>query len=355
MKLIFILLIGMLPAFAQRPMTVDQVVSFVKSQIKVKGDDRQTADFLHKIKLTQKLEDKTVEELQGLGAGAKTVAALRALEQESASLAAAPVVKLPSAPPPDSTAQAEILSAVRDYALNYTEKLPNYLCIQITRRHYAPKDPRHRADGSVIQEQLSFNDHIETYKVQMVNGQSVHNVSHDQLGGVRSSGEFGTMLHAIFAPESEAQFGWDHWGKWDGRPVYVFSYRIEKEHGYSMRDDDTEKRYISAYTGLVYADTETKTIVRVTLKTIEIPPDFPVKEVSLALNYKPTEIAGQVYTLPSLMELDSTDIHGAAKNMVEFKMYQVYKADAVITFEDSGAPEEGQKEEPTKPPVKKKP
>jgi hypothetical protein len=243
---------------------------------------------------------------------------------------------------------------MRDYALTYTDKLPNYLCIQMTRRHYTPKDSRYRAEGSVIQEQLSFNDHIETYKVQLVNGQAVHK-THDELGGVRSSGEFGTMLNAIFAPASEAQFGWDHWGKWDGKPVYVFSYRIEKEHGYSMRDDDTKQHYTSAYTGLVYADTDTKTVVRVTLKTAEIPSDFPVREVSLALNYKPTEIAGQFYTLPFFMELDSHDNHGSAKNTEEFKMYQVYKADAVIKFEDSGPPAEDQKEEPAKPSVKKQP
>jgi hypothetical protein len=353
LKLIFALLCFALLAVAQRPMTVAEVTGFVKSQIKLKHDDRETADFLRKVKLTQKLEDALVEELQGMGAGSKTVAALRALEQESAGLPAAPrvtpVAKLPPKPPPDSVAQAEILAAMRDYALNYTEKLPNYLCIQITRRHYDPKNSKYQSSGDVIQEQLSFNDHVEKYTVQMVNGKAAHNVSHEQLGGVRSSGEFGSMLHDIFAPQSDAQFAWDHWGTWDSKPVYVFSYRIEKEHGYSMRDDETQKHYTSAYTGLVYADRETKEIARITMTTVEIPSDFTIKEVNLALNYKPTEIAGRFYTLPFLMELNSTDIRGAAKNTEEFKMYQVYTADAVLKFEDTGPPPE------EKPPVKKQP
>ena len=276
LKLIFAMLCCALIAVAQRPMTVAEVAAFVKSQIKMKGGDRETAEFLHKVKLTQKLEDTMVEELQGLGAGAKTVAALRALEQDSAGLPAAPAAappaaKLPPKPPPDSTVQAEILAAMRDYALNYTEKLPNYLCMQITRRRYDPKDPRYRASADVIQEQLSFNDHMEKYTVRMVNGKAVQNVSHEQLGGVRSSGEFGSMLHDIFTPDSEAQFGWDHWGTWDSKPVYVFSYRVEKEHGYSMRDDESKQHYTSAYTGLVYADRETKEIARITMKTVEIP------------------------------------------------------------------------------------
>lgn len=360
--LFFVLVVS---ALAQRAMTVEQVVEFITSQIKMKGDDRLTADFLRKIKLTQKLEDRTVEELQGLGAGAKTVAALRKLEEESASLAAAPpppppAAKLPPKPPPDSMEQAEVVASMREYALNYTAKLPNFLCAQTTRRHLDPKDPRYRAAGDVIQEQISFFDHKENYKVQMINGQAVHNISHDQIGGVRSSGEWGSMLHNIFAPEDEARFDWDHWGTLRGRAMYVFSYRIEKDHGYSMGDDETKKSYTSAYTGLVYADKETKEIQRITLKTMEIPADFPVRDVALTLDYKPTDISGHIYTLPFHYELDSVHIRGNSKNEAEFRLYQVYGADTTITFEDSGpTPEDQLKEQPAqgekKPPVKKQP
>jgi hypothetical protein len=359
LKFIFVLLATALVAPAQRPMTVEQVKEFVKSQIKMKGDDRLTADFLRKIKLTEKLEDKTVEELQGLGAGAKTVAALRRLEEESAGLAAAappppPVVRV-QAPPPDSMEQAEVIASMREYALNYTEKLPNFLCAQVTRRHFDPKDPRYRSQGDLIQEQISFYDHKENYKVQMHNGISVHNVSHEQLGGVTSSGEWGSMLHNIFARENDARFDWDHWGTLRSKPMYVFAYRIEKDHGYSMEDLEVHRSYTSAYTGLVYADKGTREIQRITLKTVEIPADFTIKDVALTLDYKPTDISGHVYTLPFHYELDSLGIHGKSNNEADFKMYQVYGADTTITFgDDTGPPPEDQlKEQPAKPAVKK--
>lgn len=360
-KFILVLLAGALTAVAQRPMTVADLTAFIKSAIKLKNDDKQTAEFLRKIKVTQKLEDKTVEELQGLGAGPKTVAALRKLEEESASLAGAPpppppAAKAPSRPPPDSMEQAEVIAEMREYALNYTEKLPNFLCAQITRRHYDPTSPRYRAAGDVILEQVSFFDHKENYKVQAINSQSVHNISHEQIGGVRSSGEWGSMLHNIFAPEDEAQFDWDHWGTLRGKSMYVFAYRVEKDHGYSMRDDEARKEYTSAYTGLVYADKETKEIQRITLKTVEIPSDFTVKDVALTLDYKPTDISGHIYTLPFHYELDSVDVHGNSKNDADFKLYQVYGADTTITFgDDTGpTPEDQLKEQPVKPaPVKK--
>src|SRR5580704_13828232 len=95
--LVFLLAVAML---AQRAMTVAEVVLFVKDQIKAKGDDRATGDYLRKIKLTQRLDDRTIEELQGEGAGPRTVAALKALGAESAGLPAAPPMAAAAPPPP---------------------------------------------------------------------------------------------------------------------------------------------------------------------------------------------------------------------------------------------------------------
>jgi hypothetical protein len=117
LKFIFVLTSMVLPMLAQRAMSVAELTAFIKSQIKLKADDRTTGEYLKKIKMKEKLDDKTVEDLQGLGAGPKTVAALHRLEEESASLAAAPPPPPPvvraQAPPPDSMEQAEVIAAMR--------------------------------------------------------------------------------------------------------------------------------------------------------------------------------------------------------------------------------------------------
>ena len=46
-------------------MTADQLVSFIKSSIQLHHDDRKVAEYVNKIKLTDKLEDRRVEDLQG--------------------------------------------------------------------------------------------------------------------------------------------------------------------------------------------------------------------------------------------------------------------------------------------------
>src|SRR5438445_5623690 len=141
LRLLCVLIFMAVAAHAQKPMTVAELTAFIKSQIKMKGDDRVTADFLlHKVKLSQRLDDRTVEDLQGQGAGTKTVQALRKLSEESASLPAAPPAQALPAPPPPPPApspaeQAQILAAMKEYALNYTKSLPNYMCVQTTRRH----------------------------------------------------------------------------------------------------------------------------------------------------------------------------------------------------------------------------
>ena len=71
----------------QRQMTVPQLVSFIRSSIQLRQDDHQVADVVRRIKLSTRLDAKTVEELEGLGAGPQTVAALKQLVTASASLA----------------------------------------------------------------------------------------------------------------------------------------------------------------------------------------------------------------------------------------------------------------------------
>jgi len=94
-------------AWAEQNMTVDQLLSFIRSSVKMKMPDKDVASYLAKVKLSEQLDERTVEELQGEGAGTKTVAALDALATASASLpkpqptAPKPAYKPPPPPPPE--------------------------------------------------------------------------------------------------------------------------------------------------------------------------------------------------------------------------------------------------------------
>ncbi len=80
-------------------LTVEQLVSFIRSAIQLKQPDRQVAADPGSVALTKRLDDETIEELRGEGAGPKTVEALKALREASQTLSA-PAQPTPTPPPP---------------------------------------------------------------------------------------------------------------------------------------------------------------------------------------------------------------------------------------------------------------
>jgi hypothetical protein len=328
-------------AQAPRQMSVAQLTSFIRSSIQMKNDDRQVADFLKRIKLTNKLDSRTVEELQGMGIGPRTLAALRELSTVTASLPAPPPPEPPTAipaiPPPDSIEQKRILAGITQKALDYNQKLPNFICTQVTRRHVDPNGHDNWRLIDTIQERLSYFDHKEEYKVVLYNNQAVTNLDHNKLGGATSSGEFGTMLAEIFAPETHTEFEWERWATLRGRRMYVFAFRVPQRYSkYSILHVESGRRVIAGYHGLVYADRDSKQVMRIKLDADGIPTDFPIQQVSLDLNYDFTQIADEMHVLPLKAELRSTQDRYKIFNEVEFHLYRMFGADTSITFEPVG-------------------
>jgi hypothetical protein len=281
----FLFLAIVLAAWPQTKTTVDDLVSFVKAAIHQNQDDRKVAAAVQNIRLANKLEDSTVTELQRLGAGPKTVIALRRLSEMTASLPAAaraPVNTVPLLPPPPGAAETEqILREIRENALNYTKNLPNYVCIQVTKRHVDSTGTGSWRLADQILEKLSFFEQKESYKVIMINNSPVANdMSHEKLGGATSSGEFGSILYAIFAPETQTEFAWERWSGLRKRWVYVFSFQTLQPI-YSITHGESKRTVTTKARGSVYADRDTKMVVRIKLDADGIPADFPIRAVSL--------------------------------------------------------------------------
>src|SRR5712692_1415560 len=164
LRLILALILATVAVYAQRQMTVAQLVTFLKSSIQMKNDDRQVADFVRKVRLTNKLDARTIEELQGAGIGPRTLAALRELSASTATLAApppaAPPAPIATIPPPNSVEQKKILAEITQNALDYSRNLPNFICTQVTRRHGDPSGQENWRTLDTIQERLSYSDQI---------------------------------------------------------------------------------------------------------------------------------------------------------------------------------------------------
>jgi hypothetical protein len=347
--------------WAQSKLTVEQLVSFVKSSVQLRHDDRAIATFIKKnVKLSNRLDAREVEELQGMGAGPQTVAALKGLITESASLEAPPppaaklVVVGPS--PPDSVEQKKILAEITDGARNYVKSLPNFICLQVTRRYGDASGLENFRLIDTIAERLSYFEQKEDYKVVSINGVPVTgNVKHEQKQGASSSGEFGTMLKEIFDPQTETEFDWERWATLRGKRMYVFNFHVRQSHSqYSIYSEAVQRTVIAGYHGLIYADRDSKMVMRIKLEVEGLPVDFPVQSVDLDMNYDFMKISGQPYLLPLKSEIRSREGKFLVKNEVEFRLYNRFGADTSIQFGDvpDALPEDTTKEQ-VAPPAEK--
>ena len=328
-------------ALAQQTLTVDQVLSFVRSAIKLKQPDREVAAYLSKLKLSQRLDDRTVEELQGEGAGPKTVAALSELAAASASLPKprpkAPKPPPPVIPPPSPEEQQEVITEMREYAANYSKKLPDFICTQVTRQYYDPTGQESWRTAATVMEHLTYFEQQEHYKVTMVNNTYV-DLAHEAVGGATSAGDFGSMLKVTLARKADALIEFDHWGTLRGKRCYVFSYRISSGNSdYSIRWEK-DMRIIVGYHGLIYVDKNTKEVLRIVLEADDIPTSFPVQEAKETLDYEYQEISGHPFLLPYKAVMRMRHDKYMTKNDIEFRVYRKFSADAEIKF-DEVAPE----------------
>jgi len=346
-----------LPVFAAQQLTVARLVEFVRTSITQKLPDKEVAGYLANIALTQKLDDSVIEELQTQGAGPRTVAALTRLADQSVKLSAAPATAVtpaakpvPTGPPPPSAEEREnVLREVREYALHYTDSLPNFVCLQSTRRsvdmHYTPGAPGSWTPADRLAEKLSFVDHREKYELISHNDDALTGKSWEAVGGAISRGEWASLLRDVFEPSTEATFSWLRWGNIEGQLCYVFEYKVDQAHSKETVAYQKERQVTPGYHGLIFVPKKNSVVLRITVEP-EIPGDFPVQDVHQQLDYKYASINGQDYLLPQTSQVTMRTGRVASRNEIQFRRYQKYSADTSIKFDDTEDPDPVPAEKP---------
>jgi hypothetical protein len=338
------LVFSVFAASAELPMTVAQLTDFIRSSVtELKYPDVQVAQYLRTVKLTEHLDGDHLEALEAMGAGPKTRKALEAMSMGSASLPAPPpVVEAPKPvpppvrPPPDSIEQKRIIETVREYALSYTKQLPNFICLQMTRRYYDPSGGDNWVTLDKIMTKLTYFEQKEDYELINVAGTDKAR-DYWSLGGTLSAGEFGSQLKDIFDPASEATFEWDHWGKLRGHLCYVFSYYIDQPHSRYHVVYEKKDEIVPAYRGDIYVDKDMEVVLRSTLEPV-LPAGFAIKQASIVLDYDFTNIGDTPYLLPTRVVVLSRVGRITTKNEVEFRLYQKYGTNVTLKFDTDNPP-----------------
>lgn len=249
---------------------------------------------------------------------------------------AAPI--LPQNRAPTKQEQDAALEQIRNYALSYTKRLPNFTCVQTTTEDVEMSDANgvSRRPSRTIEQQLAYFDYREHYKVTKINGHPVDLDPRQLPDRFSSRGEYGTLLEHIFDPGAGAEFHWSRWENLDRRRVYVFSFFVPATNGYALVE--TKRTIRVAFKGLVFADAETKAVVRIEMQCVDIPRNSEYRNVELKLDYKLTNVAGRRFMLPAqyrmyIRQSDNSD----ATNQAVYKDYRRYDASSSISFGDGAA------------------
>jgi hypothetical protein len=252
-------------------------------------------------------------------------------------------------PPPSSEEQAKLLDEVRDYAINYTQRLPDFICLEQTRRYVDTTGKESWRLSDTLTARLSYFNQKEDYKLVSQNDRVVTETSYASVGGALSMGDFGTGMRDIFDPQSHATFEWEKWATLRGRRTHVFSFRVPLEYSrYTIEYQGEQKtdvqRITVGYHGTVYVDKEFSTIARITQEADNIPPTFPVREAKETLDYDFIKIGDSEFFLPLVATVRMHSGREWTKNEKEFKLYRKFSADAVIRFDAEQSPGDKPKE-----------
>jgi hypothetical protein len=233
--------------------------------------------------------------------------------------------------------QTVALAAIKDYALNYTERLPNYTATQSVRRQVRPTQQGRftagtRAQTEIIEEQISYVEHRELHKVLTVNGRAAKEGESEQ-SGMYSRGEFALLLATIFRTETKTTFRWDRMANLNGRRMQVFEFQVPQlPNGYNIMEGS--RTLVVPYKGSVFADAETHAVMRIQMTCTDIPSASAYKSIGLTLDYKATKVAGQEFILPSRYTMNLRRMDADVTMEAEYKNYQRFAADATIIFEE---------------------
>lgn len=264
----------------------------------------------------------------------------RAAEKLSASFGK---VTVTGTPPPDP-----FLEETRKNVRDYLEELPDFICQQEVQR-YGDRDGSgawERRD--VLTYELTYNRKRETYKPINSVGRPVTKEL-EKSGGAYSTGNFGTTLAALFAPETKAVFkpaGKDRLGN---RQTIIYDYRVPKETSSLIVEAENAPKIIAGYSGSIWIDAEKKLVLKIEQAIDDLPQSYPVTNSDSIIDYDMVKLRGLDIEalLPIRAEFMIGDrrLRQQSRNLIYFKFYRKFETD-IKFIDDPQAPTTP----PTKPP-----
>lgn len=340
------------------PVTKEEILAFLKSTSSPRpGTDRriEQGDLAGEIEqrgVAFPITEQTLEELRKAGARAFVLDAIRnsVKKEEPPRLNEnAPHLKTVEAPaqaaPPEPSeeekekaraaafAKLPFLEQARYYALEYADELPDFMATQIVTRYAQKPGYKDWKKEDTLEIELSYRiKGGEKYLLTKMDGKP-STLKYENLGGSTSTGEFGSVLAAAFAPQSKAEFKEVRKETFRNRQTVVYDFKVKKAFSANqITDKSTFQTVTAAYQGTVWIDAETKRVLRIEQASEGMPANFSITLAENSVEYDWVKIADQPYLLPVRAEvlLGSDRDRSYNRNVIEFRNYRRFDTDIRI-------------------------
>jgi hypothetical protein len=236
--------------------------------------------------------------------------------------------------PPDDASQKKIIADVAARALQYSKELPQYTCGMVTRRNVDPTGTRqHWKIVETVHEELTFSGNKEDYKTLSSNGKK--NADSRPTSAV-SAGDFANLLAWIFDPKAQAELTWSNWDSVRGHRVHAIGVKIKADHS-QFTVGKSKGQIAAGMLGMVYADADTGSVMRVAVVATDIPAKYPIQSVTMDFLYDFAKIGDHYFLLPLKAETQSKEGKVLTWNEVDFRDYRKPGAPATAIQKDRQA------------------
>jgi hypothetical protein len=227
-----------------------------------------------------------------------------------------------------SSEETQVIEKTRGLVLQYTETLKNFICTETVHRSQLQKGSQKWKALDTLAVAVEFSDRGERYKLLTINDKPTQKKL-SEVGGAVSDGDFGSILQWIFHLESMTKFQAERSSDLRGRPMHVFSYRIEQNHS-----KFEVNRTITAFGGYIFLDRETSRVMQITAVASGLPADWAITAFSQLQDYGFAEISGQKFWLPVHGELSIQTRDGSRyRNELKFGNYRRFSSETTLQFE----------------------
>ncbi len=230
----------------------------------------------------------------------------------------------------EAFAKLPFLEQARYFALEYADNLPDFMATQfVTRYEQKPGDKDWKKQDALEIELAYSEKQGEKYKLTKLDGKPT-TLKYENLTGSTSTGEFGSLLTAAFAPQSKAEFKEIRTELFNKRQTVVYDFRVKKAFSSNrITDKTTHQSVVAGYQGTVWIDVETKRVLRIEQANEGMPANFSVSLSESAVEYDWVKIADQQYLLPVRAELllGSDRDRYYTRNVIEFRNYRKFDSD----------------------------